>query len=190
MTPAINALYVRSSQGAGVVQNTAQRLDLPVCLVAAVVLVESAGEPLAVRFEPPYRYYWDNHSGAAYRRVTPAERASETAPPDFAALPSIGSRDTEWALQAASWGPMQVMGAVARELGFRGWFPALCTWPVGVDYGTLHLRKLRNRFLDQYGWEGVAAAYNAGSPNRLDNGQWANQSYVDKVRAMGGFEGL
>ena len=116
--------------------------------------------------------------------------ASETAPPDFAALPSIGSRDTEWALQAASWGPMQVMGAVARELGFRGWFPALCTWPAGVDYGTLHLRKLRNRFLDKYGWEGVAAAYNAGSPNRLDNGQWANQSYVDKIRAAGGFEGL
>ena len=53
MTPAINALYVRSSQGSRVVQNTAQRLDLPVCLVAAVVPVESAGEPLAVRFEPP-----------------------------------------------------------------------------------------------------------------------------------------
>ena len=85
---------------------------------------------------------------------------------------------------------MQVMGAVARELGFRGWFPALCTWPAGVDYGTLHLRKLRNRFLAGFGWEGVAASYNAGSPNRLDNGKWANQSYVDKIRAAGGFEGL
>ena len=52
MTPAINALYVRSSQGSRGRQNTAQRLDLPVCLVAAIVLVESAGEPLAVRFEP------------------------------------------------------------------------------------------------------------------------------------------
>ena len=55
MTPAINALYVRSSQGAGVVQNTAQRLDLPVCLGAAIGLVERAGEPRAVRFGPPYR---------------------------------------------------------------------------------------------------------------------------------------
>ncbi len=38
-----------------------------------------------------------------------------------------------------------------------------------------------------FGWPGVVSACNAGSPRRLDNGKWRNQTYVDKVlAALGG----
>jgi len=74
---------------------------------------------------------------------------------------------------------MQIMGATARELGFRAHFPALCS-EQGVKFGCEHLIRLRYRFYPSHGWDGVIAAYNAGSP-RMSNGKWENQSYVDKV---------
>lgn len=188
---ALARLNTASSRGAAEVQNAASMKGLPVALVAALVMVESAGRESAWRFEAPYRYYWDVRAVKPFREPTAAERAGERAPADFAALPDISSRDTEWAGQACSWGPLQVMGAVTREYGYLGAFPALCSWGVGLEYGLLHLTRLRNRFLDKYTWAGVVAAYNAGSPRRIDGGlDWVNQDYVNRVRAMGGFEGL
>lgn len=188
---AITQLKIESSRGAVEVQNAADMKGLPVPLVAAMVLVESAALASAWRFEPPYRYYWDVRANKPFRALSETERANERAPSDFFAMPGISSRDTEWTGQACSWGPMQVMGAVAREYGFRGGFPDLCGWGVGLEYGLMHLTRLRNRFLDKHGWTGVVAAYNAGSPRRIDGGlNWVNQDYVDRVRAMGGFEGL
>lgn len=188
---AIAQLTIQSPRGSAEVQNAASMKGLPVSLIAAIVMVESGGVDTAWRFEPPYRYYWDVAKTQPFRAPSAAERAAEQAPDDFAALPGISSRHTEWVGQACSWGPMQVMGAVAREYCYLGAFPALCTWGVGLEYGLLHLTKLRNRFLDRHTWAGVVAAYNAGSPRRTDDGQhWVNQAYVDRVRALGGFEGL
>ncbi|WP_162232521.1 lytic transglycosylase domain-containing protein, partial [Methylogaea oryzae] len=86
--------------------------------------------------------------------------------------------------QRTSWGPMQVMGAVARERGFRGPFEQLNgVW--GLYCGCLLLERLRERFLSGFGWQGVAAAYNAGTPRRTGNGRWENQQYIDKLRRNG-----
>ncbi len=165
----------------------ARRYSLPLPLLVAMAYVESAGDVYAYKVEPPYRYLVDVSTGRPFRKLSTAEIASEIAPRDFAHFPH-SSRDTEWWGQQASWGPLQIMGAVAREYGYRDPFPRLCTASQGVQYGAQHLHNLRRRFLATHGWEGVAAAYNAGSPRRQLDGQWENQAYVDKVRKQGGFQ--
>lgn len=162
--------------------------QLPAKLVAAVCLVESGNDIFAWRAEPRYRYLWDVKSGGAFRPLTAAENASEAAPADFPYLSGLSSRDSEWRGQQASWGPMQVMGAVAREYGFLGRFPALCTAWEGVRYGCRHLVQLKLRYLDRFGWAGVVAAYNAGSPRMDETGRWVNEAYVNKI-ADAGFDG-
>lgn len=147
----------------------AARHGLPVALVAAIVQVESAAEPWAVRFEPAF-----------YDRYI--------APLDFRPVAPC-SRRTEGVLRACSFGPMQVMGQVARELGFLGaYLTELCDPDLGIDYGCRHLANKAALYWEDCGWEGVAAAYNAGKPLRLaDPDRWANQPYIDKIKAAGGF---
>lgn len=126
------------------------RGTLPVEAVKAFCFVESAFNEWAYRYEPGYRWLvGDAHT------LTPSER--------------IG--------QQISWGLMQVMGGVAREYGFKGYFTALCDPTVGLRYGMLHLRKFWNKYQN---WPDVIASYNAGHPVRTD-GKYANQGYVDKV---------
>ena len=80
--------------------------------------------------------------------------------------------------QKSSWGPMQVMGATARELGFTGEFSELFDYATGIKYGMLYLRKLNQRYDN---WPDVISAYNAGHVKRVD-GKYANQvKYVDPV---------
>jgi len=158
--------------------------ELPPALVIAIVATESGWNPSAWRVEPPYRYLWDNRTGKPFRHLTHAEIASEEAPSDFHAIAGQ-SRDTEWWGQQASWGLMQVMGAVARENGFKEAFPALCNPHTGLHYGCAHLHDLVHHYRGRYGWAGVVAAYDAGSPRRGDDGRWVNQSYVDMVASHG-----
>jgi len=84
---------------------------------------------------------------------------------------------------------MQIMGAVAREYGYRRHFPGLCSdVKAGVYYAVKHLSMLHVRFYSRYGWPGVVAAYNAGSVRWDNTGEtvFVNQGYVDKVKAEGG----
>ena len=155
-------------------------------LVWAIVQVESGGDIYAWRVEPHYRYLMDVSTGKPFRAQTAAEVASERAPQDFPYINGLSSRDTEWWGQQASWGPMQIMGAVAREYGFRGHFPELCG-EHGIDYGCRHLAWLCARFLRDGDYRRVAAAFNAGSLRYTDDGKFVNQVYVDKVAARGGF---
>jgi len=160
------------------VDSKAQSLNLPVHLVRAVISVESSGNPHALRYEPGYRWLWDVRAGRPYRG-------------DFARLPAPAgvSGPTELMQQQTSWGIMQVMGATARELGFQGpYLTELCDFQTGLHYGCMYLDRLRRRFWRDHGFEGVAAAFNAGSPVRNADGRWANQVYVDKIAAAGGFE--
>jgi len=163
-------------------QSAAARHNLPPLLVIAIIEQESGGNLWAWNPEPHYRYLWDVRLNRAFRTLSPEERASETPPPDFPCL--AGDRDQEWWGQAASWGLMQVMGAVAREHGYRGaYLPELCDPELNLDYGCRHLVSLRLRFYGAHGWEGVIAAYNAGSPRKTAHGQFENQRYVDEVLA-------
>lgn len=128
-------------------------------LVAAVVWQESNGDPWAYNPEPAYRYLWDVKRRRPFRRPTPAELRAKTPPADFQTL--AGDPDQEWWAQQASWGLMQVMGAVARERGLRApYLSILCDPVLNLREGTAILASLIH-------WSGgeisqALAAYNGG----------------------------
>lgn len=145
-------------------------------LVRAVCQQESSEDPWAIRPEPRYRYLVDCRSGKPFRDCSPDELASKVAPPDFPFL--AGSRDQEWWLQQCSLGPMQVMGAVAREQGFRGsYLTQLCDVEIGLGLGCQvlagHLRWAKDDVRLALG------AFNAGRGGAKTYGR----AYADKVLA-------
>lgn len=154
--------------------------DLPVGLVSALIQVESDCNPLAWNPEPRYRWFWDVRKNAPFRRLSDAEVALKIPPSDFPCL--AGDRDQEWWAQQASWGLMQIMGAVARERGCRSkYLTQLVDVDLNLAYGCRHLAHLRNRHLRSEGWNGVIAAYNTGGP--FCGPGSAGEAYVRKIRA-------
>jgi soluble lytic murein transglycosylase-like protein len=158
------------------IESTAAKHGLDVNLVEAVVLTESGGNPFAWNPEPRYRYLVDVRTMRPFRPMTEAEVFAKTPPADFKAL--AGDPDQEWWGQQASWGLMQVMGALAREQGFRAhYLPELTDPMTGLHFGCKHLAGLlawTKGNTDQ-----AIAAYNAG------RGGWrseAGQRYVTKVK--------
>lgn len=140
----------------------AAEYKLPLWLVLAVIETESSGSPWAMRFEPAF-----------LARYIPPRVTTYGA-----------SLDTERMARATSYGLMQVMGQVARELNFtQPFLTALCHPEIGIKYGCKHLAALCTRYFDAHGWDGVAAAYNAGSPRKGAGGQYVNQTYVNKIMA-------
>ena len=160
------------------VRNQCKVFDLPEALVLAMIQVESSAEPLATRFEPKYRWLWDVQNHAPFR-VSAREAQSVTPPKGFPSIPGI-SAATEWIHQKTSWGLMQVMGGVARELGFKGHLPELCDPLKGIEYGCRLLRRLADRHLEKHGWAGVVDAYNDGNP-RVE----FKRDYPHRVAAAG-----
>lgn len=150
------------------VARAARQHGLPPEFVHAIVDVESEGNPWAVRYEPAF-----------FDRYIASNQPRPVAPCSFA---------TELRLRATSFGLMQIMGQVAREVGFDGAFlTALCDPETGLEFGCRHLARLAQRHRADVGWEGVAAAYNAGSPRRKADGRWINEDYVEKIEKAGGF---
>jgi hypothetical protein len=145
---------------AGHIVAVANRHAIPVHLVAAICAKESSFFSGAWRPEPVYRYLWDVKRGERFRQLTPAEIASEVPPPDF---PKVGGPSAqEWWGQQASWGLMQVMGANAREHGFRGvYFTDLCEPEIGLEFGCRFLARL----LGRNDVEDAVSAYNWGHPS-------------------------
>ncbi|MGQ0621335.1 MAG: transglycosylase SLT domain-containing protein [Panacagrimonas sp.] len=168
----------------GYITAVAPKYELPIELVTAICQVESGCNRFAVRTEPAYPYLWDviRHQPFRLSHLT----ASQRVPPDLFQAPPGSSRMTEWLGQQSSWGLMQVMGAVAREYGYKGHLPGLCDPLQGLHYGCKHLARLRDRFYNAHGWRGVAAAYNAGTP-RVVGKDFENQAYVNKIDHEGGF---
>lgn len=87
-------------------------------LLAGVVCQESAGNPYAMRVEPGFKWI-----GRDLAQGRPTSMSSAT---------ELWGRKT-------SWGLCQLMGQVARERGFRGWWPALCEPDLNLAYGARHL---------------------------------------------------
>jgi len=144
----------------------ARAFDLPVRRVAAIVQVESAGNRWAFRYEPSFeawlrariRKLWRTLGNDPYR--------------DHPSDPEV----TELVARAISWGPMQVLGQVAREEGFTGpYLTALCG-EEGVRIGCKRLARLRDRYLGDI--DRATEAYNAG---RI--GTAAGAQYLEMVRA-------
>lgn len=137
------------------------------------------GSPWSFRPEPHYIWLWDVRLRRPFRRLSSIEVASKYPPSDFPSLtPEVGTRH-EWWGQQVSWGPMQVMGAVARERGFLGPFLSeLCEPEVGAEYGCRHLAAYVRQ--SQGNVAKAVAMFNGGP------GGWAGagpQAYARRVLA-------
>lgn len=151
---------------------------LELALVLAIAEHESSFRQAAHNPEPPWRYFWDVHAWRPWRTPTAAEIASEKPPEDFPGPPPPVPRDAEWWGQQESWGLMQVMGGVARELGCRAYYLAELTADpaMAVDLGCRYLKRRLARFPRL---EDAISAYNAGSPTWQKPG--GNKDYVEAV---------
>lgn len=156
------------------IKTIADENDIEPALVAAFVEVESSGNSLKTRYEPKYADFLDLNKYASCTGV---------------------SLMTERVQQATSWGLMQVMGATARGLGFKGLFPDLCYPEVGLHIGCMALVSLQRRFavdipLNADGIlcfnEALACAYNMGHPEKDDSGMWVVEGYVSAIKSAYG----
>jgi soluble lytic murein transglycosylase-like protein len=127
--------------------------EIDPALVSSFVMVESSGNPKATRYEPAFYNKY----------ISPMN------------LPEVEGKS-----RATSFGLMQIMGQVARELGFKGEFTDLFIPEVGLDYSLKHLKK----FIERYKGKGIdyaISSYNAGSPRFNSSGEFVNQGYVDMI---------
>lgn len=137
---------------------TAEKHGLEPELVAAVSYHESGGNKYAMRYEPNWSYFYQ--------------------PDKFAHALSI-SVDSEMQSQKFSYGYLQVMGSVARELGYTDSLIRLCEPFNAYEYGCAKLAECFRRFPIM---NAAIAAYNAGTPKMAANGVgYINQQYVDSV---------
>lgn len=125
-------------------------------LIEAIVIKESSGNAFAARYEPAWKYFYSPSIFAKKLGIT------------FV---------TEMNHQATSWGLMQVMGSVARELGYDSHLPGLVIPEVSLTYGIRQLVRVGRLFSG----DDQIAAYNAGAPRKDANGRYVNQKYVDDV---------
>jgi hypothetical protein len=139
------------------IEIVAFELGLDPDVLEAIGTVETALVAPACRYEPEWRYF-----------VDPALWAKRLGQTFF----------TEKIQQATSWGPLQVMGSVARELGFDGHLSTLSSASVGLRIGAKKFHKLTCRYSKL---EDAIASYNAGSPRFRKDGTYVNQEYVNKV---------
>lgn len=129
-------------------------------LIAAIIQTESGGIPYRIRVEPTFAYL--------------------SAPERWAGRLGI-TKETEIVCQKISWGPMQIMGATARDLGYEDHLAELVEWDIGVYWGTLYLATRLKKYKTV---KSAIAAYNAGSvKTKKDSIEFVNQAYVDKVLA-------
>lgn len=147
-----------------IVKSKAALIGVDANLAVAIMTKESSGAwPRgSSRFEPKWSYFFN--------------------PEVFCARLDC-SLDTEKNHQATSWGPMHVMGSVARELGFTDPLPLLFQPDIGSEYGCKKLKTLVDKYVNE---PSAIAAYNAGSPRKIIlNGsvtpEYTNQAYVNEV---------
>lgn len=125
----------------------AESYQLPLVIVNGIVMVESGGNPFAMRFEQAFYDHYIKGKPLSF-------------------IPAGCSRDTEAICRATSFGLMQIMGETARNVGFRGWPGELLSPLVGLEWGCRYLRRLADRYLAEGGWPMVCRAYNGGPGNR------------------------
>lgn len=137
--------------------------DKGICPLAvmAIVEIESAFDAWAIRKEPVNRWLYKPGHYARKNHITTA---------------------TETELQHFSFGLLQIMGSTARSpLNYEGNLLKLLNISMNLHYGIKYLAWIKKRFKTN-DMEAVAAAFNAGSP-RLSNGEYVNQSYVNKFKS-------
>ncbi len=140
-----------------IVETAAVKNGVDPDLAMAIASVESSWDAWAVRFEPNWKYFKTPEVYAKDLHITV---------------------ETETALQACSYGLMQIMGSVARELGFTKSLLQLADPFIAADFSTRKLATLVKKHPTELD---AIAAYNAGKPRLTEAGKYVNQGYVDKV---------
>lgn len=162
------------------IASVAGKFTLDPKVLSAQVQVESGTNTFAWNPEPQYKYLVDVRTGKPFRALSNDEISSETPPSDFPFL--AGDRDQEWWGQQASWGLLQIMGAVAREHGFKGpYLVELCDPEQGLLWGCTHLAGLV-----QWAHGNIRqalAAYNGGKGGN-SVAPFRNDAYAAKVLAQ------
>lgn len=143
-----------------IIVKMAEKFGLDPDLISAICFVESSFIPTATRYEKDWRYFYEVNFFAEKLGIL------------------VGVEKTN---QATSWGLMQVMGSVARELGFLEKLEGLKTPELGIFFGCTKLKSLFRRKICDNDEVKVIASYNAGSPRMTKGGMFENQQYVDKV---------
>lgn len=164
----MNVLYepfnFAESSDRGTVAFVARRYELDPAMVAAIIMQESGGNPFAIRYEPGYRWLYP--------------KGGEIKPPRGV------SYDTEVNQQKTSWGSMQIMGAVAREMGCPySFLSTLCIPGEGLEWGCRFLASLRRRFGSDP--QRYVSAYNAGTPRE---GSTYVESVLHRYNLLRGYE--
>ncbi len=158
----------------------AREHGLAPAVLAGVVAQESRGEAWATRPEPLYRWLFGDDAVEARRLRMPRLRR-------LVALDLYEQR--------ISYGLCQVMGAVARELGWSGWLTELCRPEVGLAYGARHLANLVKAAGGRPG--PGAPAHNGGGDPLSGQGSGLGRAFsqrparrrlamLDKVMELGG----
>jgi soluble lytic murein transglycosylase-like protein len=137
------------------IEDKASEFQIDANLIEAFCMTESSGNPNAVRYEPAF-----------YRKY----------------IVPMNLPESEGLGRATSYGLMQIMGEVARELGFTGQFMELFDPATGLEYALKHLKHFVLKYQAQ-GLDYAIASYNAGSPRVGDDGKFVNQQYVDTVHS-------
>jgi soluble lytic murein transglycosylase-like protein len=137
----------------------AKAFELDPNLVMAIIEVESGWNPLKAIYYGENKLFVD---------------------PEFWAQTVDTTVETEKLFQHIDWGLMQVSGAVARELRYKGALQNLSSMWDGTELGCKMLVKTFEKFPDE---NDAIAAYGLGDVLRNpDTGRYVNQDYVDKVQ--------
>lgn len=132
--------------------------DLDPRWIPAIIWQESAWKSLAVRYEANYSYLFH---------------------PERFTSPLI-SLSTEVNTQKTSWGLGQIMGALAREQGHKGFMAELLIPEINIKHMAIRLAELKKRTsLPDY----IFAGYNGGigAMRKQASGLFINQKYVTQV---------
>lgn len=129
-------------------------LDSDLCL--AIAGHETGFDSDKTRYEPKWSYWFDSHKYATHLGIT---------------------LDTEMIHQATSWGPMQIMGSVCRELGYTSHLPLLINPELSVLFSCRRLVQIQNKYSNLHD---QISAYNAGVPVITD-GVYKNAGYLEAV---------
>lgn len=116
------------------IEAAARKYSFDINLIAAMVKQESDGDPLAIRFEPGF-----------FRRYLSGKPLNDLG--GFVPSENRVTRDTERTLRACSFGLMQIMGQVAREIGYSD--PSLTRLlipDINLEWGCKYLSRLRDKF--------------------------------------------
>lgn len=130
----------------------------PPSIVKAIIQQESNFNPHVLRYEPEYKYLYSSSTYAHELGITV---------------------ETEIITQKISWGLGQIMGGLARELGFRDHMNVLLIPEVNIKYIFENIKRIGHQAVTP---TEVFACYNGGMGSlyiKYKTGVFPNQKYVE-----------